>query len=157
VGSMGMRRVAIPRIVVPFARELAEGLQRLLELFDPVHQDGRVVPGDSSQIGHVADTVDARLQQVLKRPVVFLEPELAEAEKRVGGAVRRGQAGDLAESFLAVREVILRVIPRAQIPVAFDVVRLDLDHFGVERDRLIPSLGLACVGRRFQKLIEFGR
>ena len=163
MGSIGIRRGRDPhrldhaRVVVAFARELAQRLERLLVLLRPAHEDGRVVAGDASEIGHVADAVDPRLQQVLQRAVVFLEPELAQAEEGVGGAVLRGQAGDLAEGLLAAREVVLRVVRRALIPVALDVVGLQLHELRVEPDRLIPSLRLPRVGGGFQELLELGR
>ena len=99
--------------------------------------------------------MNARLQQVLERPVVFLQPELAQAEEGVGGAVLRRQADDLAEGLLAAREVILGVVRRALIPVALDVAGLHLDQLGVEPDRLFPSLRLPCVGGRLQEFLEF--
>ena len=56
-----------------------------------------MIAGDAAKILRVAHAEDSRLQQVLQRTVVVLQPEFAQAEERVGRAVLRRQTHDLAE------------------------------------------------------------
>ena len=61
VGAHPPHRLDHARIVVPFRRELAKRLERLLVLFHPGHQNGGVVSRDAGQVRRVTDPENARL------------------------------------------------------------------------------------------------
>ena len=143
-------------VVVSFGGEFAERLERLLVLLDPRHQDRGVKARDAPELFGVSDAEHTRLQQVLQRPVVLLQAELAQAEKGIGGAVPGREPHDFAKRVAAMRLVVERVVRSALIPIAFDVVRLELDRFAVQLDGLFPALPLARFGRRFHQPIELG-
>jgi hypothetical protein len=86
--------------------------------------------------------VNARLQQVLHRLVVFLQAIFAEAEKGERRAVLWRKPRDFPELVSALGELVERVIRRALIPVAFYILRPELHRLRVERDRVVPPLGL---------------
>ena len=92
------------------------------------HQERRVIAGGPTELGHVADPERARLEQVLERPVVLLQPEFAQPEKRVGGAVLRREAKHAPERVAALRVIVERVVGRALIPEALHVVGLQFDR-----------------------------
>jgi hypothetical protein len=68
---------------------------------------------------------------VLKRAVVLFQTELAQAKKRVRGAVLRREAKHLPERVAAVFVVVERVIRGSAVPLAFDVSRPQLQRFVV--------------------------
>ena len=130
-------------------------LERLLELLGPGHQDGGVIAGDIPELAGVADAENLRLQQVFERPVVVLQPELAQPEKRERGAVLRRQPHHPAERFGSLCEVVDRVVRRPLVPVALDVIGLDLDRLLVRRNRVFPPLRLPRLGTGLDEPIEF--
>ena len=99
----------------------------------------RVIAGGPAELGHVADPESTRLKQVLERPVVLLQPELAQPQKRVGGAVLRRQRDHAPERVAALRVIVERVVGRALIPEALHVIGLQLDRLGRRARRRRPT------------------
>src|SRR5918994_1222375 len=91
---------------------------------------------------------------MLKRAVIILQRELAQSEKRMGGAVLRRQLDELSEGGLAVPEVVERIVRGALVPVALDVVRLQLHELSVQPDGLFPAFCLARFGRGFEQRVK---
>jgi hypothetical protein len=95
-------RLDDPRIVVSLGSEFAERLERLLVLFDARHQHGGVIARDAAKLRRVSDSEHSRLQQMLQRLVVVLDPEFTQTEEREPGAVLRRESHHFTEGIAVV-------------------------------------------------------
>ena len=93
---------------------------------------------------------------MLERPVVVLQPELAQPEKCVCGAVLGRQAHDLAKSFRRPGVVVEGVVGGPLIPIAFNVIGLDPDRPGIQGDGIFPAFRLAGLGAGLDEAVELG-
>ena len=75
-----------PDLSSPSLANPSEGPERLLDPPTWRHQHRGMVAGDAAEIPRVADPQKARLQQVLQRPVVVLEPESAHRPRNAKAA-----------------------------------------------------------------------
>ena len=114
-----------------------------------------VIARYADKVPSVANADMRDLSRCRSGMVIFLDAELAEPEERERRAILRRQTNDLAELVAAFGEFVERVIRCALVPVAFDVCRLELDRFRIERDGLVPLIRLASLGRRRHEPVEF--